>query len=74
MKNVWVKINAGSVPTEEDSIQLAHLQDKYDAEFNTNTSRAMWFHCPNANKAFGFARAIVKKFPSLSVTMGQFRN
>lgn len=68
---IWVKINRGSVKTDEDSCTLTDIQIKHHANFNTDGERAMHFDFRCNKDAIGFAAAVVKTFPYLTVTFGQ---
>lgn len=71
--NFYVKINKGSVKSDRDSQKLMKLQQKYNANCNTHSDKAMWFDFDIDKNAFKFAKQVVKKFKYLNVTIGQMK-
>ena len=66
----WVRIHASKVKTDEDAGKLLNLQLKYEANFNTHTTRSMWFNFPSKLHAIGFVNNITGQIPYLKITMG----
>ena len=74
MNNVIVIINRGSVKTSNDSEELNKIENKYNANCNTHTHNAMYYNFESNTDAFNFAKAVVKKFNYLSVTIRQAKD
>lgn len=66
----WVRIHRSCVKTDEDAAKLFDLQDNYEANYNTQTTRSMWFDFPTKINAIGFVNHLSLSIPYLKVTMG----
>lgn len=66
----WVRIHRSCVKTDEDAEKLFDLQHDYEANYNTQTTKSMWFDCPTKMHAIGFINHLTSSIPYLKVTMG----